>query len=92
VIHEVVREINLPLDEVGGPDPWAYATYQRGTASNAYSRVHWSYFEPSGGDADCPRDDCGTPGGISCYPVVPRRTVHDSPTTEKGPPERAFRK
>jgi hypothetical protein len=68
VIHEVVREINLPLDEVGGPDPWAYATYQRGTASNAYSRVHWSYFEPSGGDADCPRDDCGTPGGISCYP------------------------
>lgn len=40
----VRREIGFYLTEWGGTDPWAYAIYHCGTASNVYSDVHWHYF------------------------------------------------
>ncbi len=48
VVHEVLHETDFYLDEAGGPYPWGYAIYHCGTASNVHSRVHWSYFKPSG--------------------------------------------
>jgi len=41
---EVRGELNFYLTKWGGPDPWAYAIYHCGTASNLYSNVHWHYF------------------------------------------------
>ena len=46
VVGDVLREIGFYLDEAGGPNPWEYARYHCGTTSNAYSTVHWGYFEP----------------------------------------------
>lgn len=40
--QEAVRaELDLYLTDVGRPNPWAYAFYHSGTASNIYSAVHW---------------------------------------------------
>jgi hypothetical protein len=41
-VAAVIRELNFYLLEVGGPNPWAYAKYHCGTASNIYSSVHWA--------------------------------------------------
>jgi len=38
------RELDFYLVELRKPDPWAYAIYHCGTAANAYSDVHWSFF------------------------------------------------
>jgi hypothetical protein len=43
------RELDFFLVEAGYEDPWAYAIYHCNTASNMYSRVHWSYF-PEGNE------------------------------------------
>ena len=43
-------ELDFYLVEKGEPNPWAYALYHCNTASNIYSRVHWSYF-PDGQDS-----------------------------------------
>ena len=43
----VTKELAFYLVELGEPDPWKYAIYHCGTASNIYSDVHWEYF-PSG--------------------------------------------
>ena len=41
--HDVRRELDYYLVELGEPDPWRYAIYHCGTTANVYSRVHWSY-------------------------------------------------
>jgi len=46
-INAVVEEVEFYLGNKGEPDPWAYAKYHCGTASNLYSSVHWSYREGS---------------------------------------------
>lgn len=43
----VAEELTFYLVEKGEKDPWQYAIYHCGTASNMYSQVHWGYF-PSG--------------------------------------------
>ncbi|MGI8772073.1 MAG: hypothetical protein ACR2JE_11625 [Acidobacteriaceae bacterium] len=50
IITKVKKEINFYLLELGDPDPWKYAQYHCGTISNAYSDVHWSFFQPAVGD------------------------------------------
>jgi hypothetical protein len=42
VLREVRQELDYYLVELGEADPWAYAHYHCGTASNLYSRTHWS--------------------------------------------------
>lgn len=39
----VRRELDFYLVKLGKPDPWAYAIYHCGTASNLYSEIHWSH-------------------------------------------------
>jgi hypothetical protein len=39
----VTKELTFYLVEMG-EDPWRYAIYHCGTASNIYSDVHWGYF------------------------------------------------
>ena len=46
VVADTVRELDFYLTDVGRPNPWAYAIYHFRTASNLYSRVHWSYVDP----------------------------------------------
>ena len=50
-IESARKELDFFLVEKGEPDPWAYAQYHCGTASNMYSMIHWSYF-PEGGLGD----------------------------------------
>ena len=45
VVADTVRQLDKYLIELGEPDPWAYAIYHCGTASNLYSRVHWGYVD-----------------------------------------------
>jgi hypothetical protein len=45
----VMKELTFYLVEKGEPDPWKYAIYHCGTASNIYSDVHWGYF-PGGSE------------------------------------------
>jgi hypothetical protein len=40
----VMKELTFYLVEKGEKDPWQYAIYHCGTASNIYSDVHWGYF------------------------------------------------
>ena len=40
----MTRELTFYLVEKGEEDPWQYAIYHCGTASNIYSQVHWGYF------------------------------------------------
>jgi hypothetical protein len=51
--HEMVKKARGDLDfylvNQGYDDPWAYACYHCRTASNVYSRVHWSYFPHGSG-------------------------------------------
>jgi hypothetical protein len=44
-VGDVEKEIQFYLIEKGEPDPWSYAQYHCGTASNIYSNVHWSFFK-----------------------------------------------
>jgi hypothetical protein len=39
----VTEELTFYLVAKGEPDPWKYAIYHCGTASNIYSQVHWGY-------------------------------------------------
>jgi hypothetical protein len=45
----VMKELTFYLVEKGEKDPWQYAIYHCGTASNIYSQVHWAYF-PGGSE------------------------------------------
>ena len=45
VRQAVTKELTFYLVEKGEPDPWRYAIYHCGTASNIYSQVHWGYFQ-----------------------------------------------
>ena len=40
---EVTKELAFYLVDKDEPDPWEYAIYHCGTASNLYSPVHWTY-------------------------------------------------
>jgi len=51
-IQEAREEIDFYLVQKGESDPWAYAIYHCGTASNIYSRIHWSYYG-SGNRGEC---------------------------------------
>lgn len=44
-IEAVKRELNFYLIEKGEENPWSYAQYHCGTASNWYSDVNWGFFE-----------------------------------------------
>lgn len=46
-VGDVAREIQFYLIDKGEPKPWAYAQYHCGTLANAYSLVHWSFWEPA---------------------------------------------
>jgi len=41
-VAAVRHELDFYLVSLGEPNPWAYAHYHAGTASNVYSTVHWS--------------------------------------------------
>lgn len=43
----VTKELTFYLVEKGEKDPWQYAIYHCGTASNIYSDVHWGYYPGS---------------------------------------------
>ncbi len=45
----VMKELTFYLVQKGEKDPWKYAMYHCGTASNIYSEVHWGYF-PDGSE------------------------------------------
>ena len=51
-IQEAREELDFFLVQKGESDPWAYAIYHCGTASNIYSRIHWSYYG-SGNRGEC---------------------------------------
>ena len=44
IIEAVKKQLSFYLTELNNPDPWDYAKYHCGTASDMYSMVHWSYF------------------------------------------------
>lgn len=48
VVIDVARQIQFYLIDKGEPNPWAYAKYHCGTSGNVYSKVHWSFWEPTG--------------------------------------------
>src|SRR5262249_51158704 len=50
--REARRELDFYLDELNEPDPWAYAIYHCGTASNLYSSIHWEHRRPTREDGD----------------------------------------
>ena len=51
-LHQVRRQLDFYLVELNERDPWAYAIYHCGTASNVYAPVHWDYIGPQeDGDA-----------------------------------------
>jgi hypothetical protein len=54
LIAKVEREISFYLLELNEVDPWAYAQYHCGTASNVYGDVHWSYFDGSQEHSEAP--------------------------------------
>ena len=47
-VREVAREIQFYLIDKGEPKPWEYAKYHCGASANVYSKVHWSFSEPTG--------------------------------------------
>ena len=51
-IRDARKELDFFLVQKGESDPWAYAKYHCGTASNIYSRIHWSYYG-SGNRGEC---------------------------------------
>lgn len=46
-VDAVRRELDYFLVELGESDPWGYAIYHAGTASNIYGSVTWSW-HPAG--------------------------------------------
>lgn len=46
ILSDLTKELDFYLVELGERDPWAYAQYHCGTASNAYSSIHWSFYAP----------------------------------------------
>jgi hypothetical protein len=46
-IREARRALDFYLVELDEPDPWAYAIYHCGTASNLYSPIHWEHHRPA---------------------------------------------
>jgi hypothetical protein len=47
-VSYAAREIQFYLIDKGEPNPWAYAKYHCGTSANVYSKVHWSFWKPTG--------------------------------------------
>jgi hypothetical protein len=44
MVAAAVRDLDFYLTEVGGADPWSYAQYHAGTASNWYGFIHWDNY------------------------------------------------
>ena len=44
IIKKMIKDIEFYLIYKNEPDPWEYAIYHCGSMANAYSDVHWSYF------------------------------------------------
>ena len=44
ILKQAKSELDFYLVEKHEQDPWAYAIYHCSTASNLYSKVHWSYY------------------------------------------------
>jgi hypothetical protein len=44
MVKAVKKELDYYLVDKREKNPWAYARYHCGTASNVYSNVHWSFF------------------------------------------------
>lgn len=40
-IEAAAHDLDYYLKDIGQPEPWSYAQYHCGTASNLYHRVHW---------------------------------------------------
>ena len=40
----MIRELNFYLVELRNENPWDYAIYHCGTASNMYSTTRWAYY------------------------------------------------
>jgi hypothetical protein len=51
-LRQARQELDLYLDELNEPDPWAYAIHHCGTASNVYSSIRWEHHGPARGGAD----------------------------------------
>jgi len=45
-ITELRDALDYYLEQLGEPDPWAYAIHHAGTSANVYSRIHWRYVDP----------------------------------------------
>ena len=45
ILANVSAQLDYYLFELGEPDPWVYAHYHCGTASNVYGKVHWGIGE-----------------------------------------------
>ena len=44
IIGDVIRDLNFYLGEKREKEAWVYAHYDCSTASNLYSKVHWTYY------------------------------------------------
>ncbi len=44
-LTDVTRELNFYINDSNDPDAYRYLQYHCGTASNIYSRVHWTEFQ-----------------------------------------------
>jgi hypothetical protein len=51
-VRKARKELDRYLLELKEPDPWAYAVYHCGTASNLYSSIHWEHRGPMQEDGD----------------------------------------
>jgi hypothetical protein len=43
MIAEAIKDVEFYLIELVGRNPWNYARYHCGRASNVYSRIHWPH-------------------------------------------------
>jgi hypothetical protein len=94
-LQDVRDQLNFYLLDVGRPDPWGYAHYHCGTASNVYSRTHWGFGEGWTGIpwvklVDEPFADrkLGAPTGAALHVEGDVRFVqfpHPGPEHEPGP-------
>jgi len=44
IYDSMIKEINYFLVELHERDPWLYAKYHCGTASNMYSNIRWAFY------------------------------------------------
>jgi hypothetical protein len=57
MIDAAVDELDFYLVNLGEPNPWSYAQYHCGTASNLYSSVHWSFHHSQRNESKSAEDE-----------------------------------